>query len=69
MNKNTEMVKIGDKGEIYLSFISVILEMLIKYGLPAVLNTIKLWNISDPTLEDIRKLKSVIKPPELYFDE
>lgn len=57
-----------DKTQATLEFIAVILELAAKYGVPAVLSIIKLWNVSDPSLEDIRKLKTLVKPPELYFE-
>lgn len=58
-----------NKTELTLTFILVIVELVLKHGIPAVVNIIKLWQVKgEPTLEDIRALKTIIKPPELYFE-
>lgn len=53
--------------DINLAFVMAILDLLTKYGIPGVIKIIKLWNVEDPTLEDIQGLKLLMKPPELYF--
>jgi len=51
-----------------LIFINTILELIIKYGLPATVQIIKIWQVEgDITKEDIEKLKN-IKPPREFFD-
>lgn len=52
-----------------MMFVIVILELLMKHGIPGVVKIIKLWNVDDPTLEDIQALRLLIKPPEMYFKE
>jgi hypothetical protein len=56
------------KTQANLEFVIIIGELVIKYGIPAVIKLIKLWQVDNPTLEDIRALKTLIKPPEEYFD-
>jgi len=51
-----------------LMFIIAILELLVKYGLPAVIQIIQTWGIKgEPTLEDIERLKSMVSPFDSYF--
>jgi len=50
-----------------MMFIIVIVELLMKHGIPGVIKIIKLWDVKEPTLEDIRALRNLVKPPELYF--
>ena len=42
--------------------------LIIKYGVPATIAIIKEWNVDNPTIEDIKKLKEMVPPPETYFD-
>lgn len=58
-----------EKTQSTLEFIAVIAELVAKYGVPAVLRIIKLWNVDEPELEEIRALKKLIKPPEMYFED
>lgn len=47
-----------------------LIDVVIKYGVPAVIKVIKDWNI-DPdsiTLEDIKRLHDLVPKPETYFE-
>jgi len=46
-----------------------IIELITKYGIPGMLQIIQQWQVSNPTLEDIQKLRETVKPPETYFQE
>lgn len=50
-----------------LEFVSVIVTLLLKYGLPAVIEAIQTMQVVDPTLEDIRALKCRVKHPDEYL--
>lgn len=52
-----------------MMFVLVVIELAMKHGIPGVIKIIKLWNVEDPTLEDIKALRNLIKPPEMYFAE
>ena len=51
-----------------MMFVIVIMELLMKHGIPGVIKIIKLWSVEDPTLEDIQALRNLVKPPETYFE-
>jgi len=55
-----------DKEE-YL-FALTLTQMILEYGVPAVIQAIQTWEIDEPTVEDIRALK-ITKKPEDYFAE
>lgn len=56
----------GDN-KIELQFIMVITELVLKYGIPAVTGIISMWDVDDPTIEDLEKLKEMVPPTETYF--
>lgn len=49
-----------------IELISIILGLIIQYGVPAVLAGIGALGKEEVTLEDIKALKDLIKPPEEY---
>ena len=50
---------------ITIQFISTITELVFKYGVPAVINIIKTWQIDgEPTLEDLFVLKNKVPLPD-----
>ncbi len=49
-----------------LNLITVIIGLVIQYGVPAVQGAIQAWGKEEITLEDIEALKGLIKPPEEY---
>lgn len=52
-----------------LVFAQTILELLAKYGVPAVIQIIKAWQIDDPTFADIDALKNAVPPGSSYFND
>lgn len=50
-------------------FISAIVELILKYGVPGALQIIADWDIKDPTIEDIEVLRKRVLKPEEYFTE
>lgn len=50
-----------------LEFVSAVVTLLLKYGLPAVIEAIQTMQVVDPTLEDIRELKCRVKHPDEYL--
>jgi len=51
-----------------LLFILSIVELLGKYGLPAVIQIIQTWRVDkEPTLEDIAALRAMVPPFDSYF--
>jgi hypothetical protein len=52
-----------------MMFVIVIMELVMKHGIPGVIKIIKLWNVEEPTLEDIQALRNLVKPPEMYFTD
>ena len=50
-----------------LEFIISIIQLLLRYGIPGVIKIMKAWDVTEPTLEDIRKLRELVPPPEEYF--
>ncbi len=49
-----------------LEFITIIIGLIMQYGIPAVLAGIASLQKDEVTLEDIKALKDLIKPPEDY---
>ena len=47
--------------------ILAIIEMAAKYGIPAVVEAIKAWNVSTIRQEDIALLETLVAKPETYF--
>lgn len=47
----------------------VILELILKHGVPAAISIIKTIESDEPTLQDIIDLKDRIKKPGDYFNE
>ena len=47
--------------------ILTVVELLLKYGAPAVVKIISDWNVQDPTVEDFLALNELLKDPETYF--
>ena len=58
-------------GSAELQFIAVIVEILIKYGIPGVIKIIADWKSVGETitLADVQELKNKIKRPEDYFKD
>jgi len=53
------------KAEMILS----VTELVLKYGIPTAVGIIGAWNTeSDPTIEEIRKLKYALPDPETFFE-
>jgi len=51
-----------------LLFILSIVELLGKYGLPAVIQIIQTWRVDkEPTLEDIAALRAMVPPFDSIF--
>ena len=50
-----------------LAFAQMIIELLAKYGVPAVIQIVKAWQIDDPTYADIEALKNAVPPGSTYF--
>ncbi len=50
-------------------FISAIVELILKYGVPGALQVIADWDIKDPTIEDIEALRTRVQKPEEYFKD
>ena len=49
-----------------VEFISIIIGLIVQYGVPAVLAGIGALGKDEITLDDIKSLKDLIKPPEEY---
>ena len=47
--------------------ILTVVELLLKYGAPAVVKIISDWHVQDPTVEDFLALNELLKDPETYF--
>lgn len=52
-----------------LELILVIVKILAEYGPEFLLKTMKAWEVTNPSIEDIEKLKEGLKSPEEYFKE
>ena len=50
-----------------LAFAQMVIELLAKYGVPAVIQIVKAWDIDDPTFADIEALKLAVPPGDTYF--
>lgn len=50
-------------------FILAVIELIMKYGVPATLAILAAWGVENPTLEDIQALKERVPPPGTYFEE
>lgn len=51
-----------------LLFILSVVELLGKYGLPAVIKIIQTWQVDkEPTLDDIIALRAMVPPFDSYF--
>ena len=51
------------------TLITTIGELILKYGVPAALQILKEWEVSDPTLEDIMALRDRVPKPETFFEK
>jgi hypothetical protein len=51
--------------QVELMAVAVILELILKHGVPAAIAIITAWEVEDPTAEDWEKLK--VKGPQDYF--
>jgi len=49
-----------------LNLITLIVGLVVQYGVPAVTSAINALGKEEVTLEDIEALKALIKPPEEY---
>jgi hypothetical protein len=49
-----------------LQLIIIIVDLILKYGTSAVSNIISALEKDEITLEDIQKLRELVKPPESY---
>ena len=49
-----------------VELISIIIGLIVQYGVPAVIAGIGALQKDEVTLEDIKALKDLIKPPEEY---
>ena len=50
-----------------LALVMAIGKLIIEHGIPAALNILRLWNVDDPSLEDIEALKRMVPPTSTYF--
>ena len=51
-------------------FITTIVQIVTKYGMPVARDIIKTWDSDDiPTEEDILKLADLVKKPSSYFED
>jgi hypothetical protein len=51
--------------QVELMAVAVILELILKHGVPAAIAIITAWEVEDPTAEDWEALK--VKGPQDYF--
>jgi hypothetical protein len=51
-----------------LQFVFLIVELVMKHGVPAVIKAITAWQVEDPTAADYEELKEIVKDPESYFE-
>jgi len=51
-----------------LIFVSIMIDLILKYGLPGALAIIDEWKEENPTLDDFEKLRDKVKRPEEYFE-
>ena len=51
-----------------LAFVVTIGQLVMKYGVPAVIKAIKAWQVEDPSADDFAALKEIVKDPESYFE-
>ena len=49
--------------------ILALIAFILDYGAEAAVRLIKIWDIDEPTVEDILALKDRIRPPEAYLDD
>jgi len=52
-----------------LALVATISELILKYGVPAALQILKEWEVTDPTLDDIAALRNRVPKPETYFEK
>jgi len=52
-----------------LVFGFTVIKYALKYGIPAVMNILDLWRASDPTMTDIKALKTMVPPTSTYFQK
>jgi hypothetical protein len=50
-----------------VEFTLVITEMILKYGVPAAVQAVQSFSTTDPSIEEIRALKLLVKDPKHYF--
>jgi hypothetical protein len=51
------------------ALITTIGDLILKYGIPAALQILKEWEVTDPTLEDIMALRNRVPKPETFFEK
>ena len=51
------------------NFIIAMIELALKYGVPATLEIITKWDVEEPTVEDIELLRLKVPEPATYFKE
>ena len=49
------------------ALILAVIELVLKYGVPATIQIIRAFDVDDPTLEDIQALARRVPEPEKYF--
>ena len=52
-----------------LALLMAIGKLILEHGIPAAMNILRLWNVDDPTMEDIEALKSMVPPTSTYFQK
>ena len=63
--KNEEVK--NEENRMNMVFIISIVELVLKYGIPAAMNVINDWGKQNPTILDINELRERVKKPEEYF--
>ena len=48
-------------------FILALTTLVVKHGIPAALKIVQTFEVEDPPLEDIERLKQSVPPPDSYF--
>ena len=51
-----------------LLFVLAVVELVSKYGVPAVLQILKDWEVDNPSIEQIRNLHARVPKPDTYFE-
>ena len=50
-----------------LALVMAIGKLILEHGIPAALNILRLWNVDNPSTEDIEALQGMVPPTSTYF--